>query len=209
MKKKVSIIVTATALVALIIVGSTLAFFTSQGTVSNVITMGDVKISLTEPDFKDSGVVPGQTITKDPTVNNIGSHDAYIRCKINLVVPTGDNEDITLDRKNQLLSGIAFGDESGTVKAKDWVLAKDGYYYYQKKLPVEQSVVFFNSVTVPAKWDNDFADKHFEINVTADAIQTDNFTPNITDNVIDGWNYSTVSGVVGSAVEVQSSPTSK
>ncbi len=66
-------IVTAAALVALIVVGSTLAFFTSQGNVDNVVTMGNVKISLTEPNYKDSGiVVPGQTHREDPTVTNTG-----------------------------------------------------------------------------------------------------------------------------------------
>lgn len=190
MKKKVSVIVTAAALVALIVVGSTLAFFTSQGTVDNVVTMGNVKISLTEPNYKDSGiVVPGQTIDKDPTVKNTGSNTAYIRCKIDITGLDGDNEDITMTRKAQLLNGIVFGSPADSGSAGNWVLA-DGYYYYQEKLASNESAVFFSSVKIPESWDNDLADKKFHINVTAEAIQADHFTPHETAEKIDGWNYS-------------------
>ncbi len=205
MKKKISIIVTAATLVALIIVGGTLAFFTDKGTVTNVITMGDVHIALTEPAFKDSGIVPGETISKVPTVKNIGSNDAYIRCKLNIVVPEAKNQDETLTREVQLLQGIAFGDADIGGSAAKWVLADDGYYYYQDKLTKDESVKFFHSVTVPEIWDNDFADKTFQINVTADAIQSSNFTPSKnTDGKIIGWNYSTAAG--GGAIPIQSSP---
>ena len=187
MKKKVSVIVTAAALVALIVVGSTLAFFTSQGNVDNVVTMGNVKISLTEPNYKDSGiVVPGQTIVKDPTVTNTGSNTAYIRCKIDM---TG----LSKDEQGQLLDGnIVFGSaEDGTGRDK-WFPADDGYYYYQEKLASSESAVFFNRVKIPEYWDNDLANREFHINVTAEAIQADNFTPsrNAETNMINWWNYS-------------------
>ena len=199
MKKKVSVVVTAAALVALIVVGSTLAFFTSQGTVDNVGTMGNVKISLTEPNDKDSGiVVPGQTIVKDPTVKNTGSNTAYIRCKIDITGLDGGNEDITMTRKAQLLNGIVFGSPADSRSpavsrsAAEWVPAGDGYYYYQEKLASSESVVFFSSVKIPESWDNDLADKKFHINVTAEAIQADNFEPSrdAGTNNINGWNYS-------------------
>jgi predicted ribosomally synthesized peptide with SipW-like signal peptide len=201
MKKKVSIIVTATLLVALIVVGSTLAFFTSQGTVNNVITMGDVKISLTEPSFKDSGIVPGETIEKIPTVKNEGSKDAYIRCKIALVVPEAATEEETSARKAQLLRGITFGDASISGSADKWVQSGD-YYYYQDIVPANAIVEFFHSVTVPEVWDNAFADQQFQINVTAEAIQADNFTPTRNaETKITAWNYSD-----NTPVPIESSP---
>ncbi len=210
MKKKVSIIITAAALVALIVVGSTLAFFTSQGTVQNTITTGDVKITLTEPKFKDSGVqdgnviymhdiTPGQSIVKDPTITNTGSHDAYIRCKLDITgLNFDENEDNAATRKIQLLSGI-------DINSTDWVQANDGYYYYQTKLATGDNVKFFENVKIPEEWDNAFASKSFSINVTAEAIQADNFTPHRTNAHIDGWNYSN-----GSSVPIESSsPTPK
>ncbi len=205
MKKKVSIIVTAVSLVALIVVGSTLAFFTSQGTVNNTITTGDVKITLTEPKFKDSGsqdgnviymhdITPGQSIVKDPTITNTGSHDAYIRCKLDITgLNFDDNADNEATRRNQLLKGI-------DISESNWVLASDGYYYYQSKLATNKDVKFFENVKIPEEWDNAFASKSFSINVTAEAIQADNFTPHTTNEKIDSWKYSN-----GSEVPVESS----
>ena len=53
----------------------------------------------------------------------------------------------------------------------------------------------FTAVTIPEKWDNTVADKEFTINITAEAIQADNFTPNKTGTVIDGWKYSNSSNI--------------
>jgi predicted ribosomally synthesized peptide with SipW-like signal peptide len=190
MKKNVSIIALAVSLIASIAIGSTLAFFTSQAEVNNTVSMGDVKISLTEPTFKDSGIVPGETISKAPTVTNIGSHKAYIRCKLDIELPEEIMEEYKSDKnpKAQLLDGIAFGDDAGS--ADLWVLGNDGFYYYQKELPAGESVKFFRSVTIPAVWDNTFADKSFEINVTAQAIQADNYKPvEDAQNHIVSWTY--------------------
>lgn len=210
MKKKVSVIVTAVTLVSLIVVGSTLAFFTTQTTVNNVVTMGNVQISLAEPNFKNSGfVVPGQFIVKDPTVTNTGSNTAYIRCKLELVVPEAENSDhlpdarLTDYRRQQLLNGISFGDAAIPGSAAKWILANDGYYYYQGKLAKNESVEFFNSVTIPKDWDNKLSDKEFSINVSAEAIQTDNYNPAGPDGTITSWNYSDGTKV---AVETSSPP---
>lgn len=208
MKKNVSLIALAVTLIALIVVGSTLAFFTSQVAVNNTVSMGDVKISLTEPAFKDSGIVPGETILKVPTVNNIGSHNAYIRCKLDVQVPDVIPDEVykaakAVTPRAQLINGIAFGadDES----AKKWVLADDGFYYYQDMLPVGESVELFRSVTVPAVWNNAFANKSFQINVTAQAIQADHYTPALNaQNQITSWTY----GGSSSEVPVESSPES-
>ncbi len=95
-----------------------------------------------------------------------------------------------MTRKAQLLRGIVFGDPMTADSAAKWVLADDGYYYYQEKLASSESAVFFNRVKIPESWDNDLADQKFHINVTAEAIQADNFTPHKTAEKIDGWNYS-------------------
>ena len=203
MKKKVSIIITAVSLVALIVVGSTLAFFTSQGTVNNVITMGNVKISLDEPMFKDLGsqdgneffmndVMPGQQITKDPTITNEGDHDAYIRCKITV---TGDNLNST--QIQDVINGLNIN--------SDWHFS-NGYYYYKNILPKTNTdgsnvVQFFTRFIVPETWSNELENTRFKINVTAEAIQKENFAPAADSNGnITGWNYSN-----GSEVPVESS----
>ena len=90
MKKKLTVVVTAVTLVALIAIGATLAWFTDSKEVTNVVTMGNIKITLEEPIFSEenenntiTGVLPNQPIDKDPTITNVGNNDAYIRAKIN------------------------------------------------------------------------------------------------------------------------------
>ncbi len=197
MKKRISVIVTAAALVALIIVGGTLAFFTSQAEVNNVITIGDVKVTLTEPQFmaltdgtyRLDDVVPGQKIVKDPTITNTGDHDAYIRCTVTV---SGDN--LSADQKASLIDGLHIGSEK-------WVKSGD-YYYYQDKLPKasvgsdSNSVKLFDTVTIPASWGSTLADQEFKINIAAEAIQAENFTPAMTNGQITGWQYTNGSNVL-------------
>jgi predicted ribosomally synthesized peptide with SipW-like signal peptide len=189
MKRKVAILATAVIITATLVVGSTLAFFTDKGTVQNVITMGDVKISLTEPTFanttnssyKIENVMPNQKISKDPTITNTGSNDAYVRCK---VAVTGDK--LNSAQTADLLNGLNIG--------KDW--AKSGeYYYYQKILPKkpvsgDSKVLLFDTVTIPENWDGSLGNVAFDISITAEAIQADNFKPSTTNGTINGWKYS-------------------
>ncbi len=215
MKKRIAIIATAVIMVATLVVGGTLAFFTDKGTATNVITMGDVHITLTEPAFaeatsstyKMANVMPNQQITKDPTITNTGSHDAYIRCKIAVTGLPKDDAETKYSPTRELLSGL-------NIDGTKWVQAADGYYYYQAVLPKKpandvSAVKLFDTVTIPQQWDNTLVvDKDgFKISITAEAIQAENFTPHThttdegTKDIIDGWNYST-----GSEIEPQSAP---
>ena len=86
----------------LLVVGSvmgTLAYLTSQDSVTNTFTVGNVAIELNEADVKADGtyenghdtrvdaneyhLLPGHTYYKDPTVTvNGGSEDCYVRMKV-------------------------------------------------------------------------------------------------------------------------------
>ena len=98
------------------LVSTTAAYFTDSKQITNTITSGEVKISLTEAAVKsdengnliedtskprvvggvdvvvnDYGkVYPGQSIFKDPTIINIGSDDAWIAAKVTLTDGVGD-----------------------------------------------------------------------------------------------------------------------
>lgn len=184
-KKKLIQLLSAVALVAVIGVGSTLAYFTDNDAANNVVTMGHVNIELDEPEFSAENenntiknVVPNQTITKDPTITVVaGSESCYLRAKIEI---TELNDEQVAD----LLENTNIGE--------DWVLAEDGYYYYQNsvsKSNEDQTVDLFDTIVIPAEWGNEVADMTFEINVTAEAIQADNFTPETDEaGVINGWN---------------------
>ena len=54
MKKKITVIFLCVALVAIAIVGASLAYFTDTKTATNTFTMGNVKITLDETDVNDT-----------------------------------------------------------------------------------------------------------------------------------------------------------
>lgn len=184
-KKKLITMLSAVALVGVIGVGSTLAYFTDNDAANNVVTMGHVDIELEEPQFAEANenntienVVPNQTITKDPTITVVaGSESCYLRAKVEI------SDKLTADQAAELLENINIDDEK-------WVLSTDGYYYYQDKVEKaaeDQTVVLFDTVVIPELWGNEVANLSFKIDVTAEAIQADNFTPATTDGTINGW----------------------
>lgn len=191
-KKKIFSLVVALALVGAVAVGATLAYFTDSHTAKNVITMGNVDIDLDEPNFdptpegeekdnKIEDITPGEEITKDPTITVADdSEDAYLRAKIE-ITGLGD------EQKAELLKGI-------NVDADHWYLGEDGYYYYQSIVKAKDVVVLFDKVKIPERWGNEVADLTFEIIVSAEAIQADNFNPARVDNAENGkicaWLYS-------------------
>lgn len=173
------------ALVAVVGVGATLAYFTDTDSETNVVTMGHVDIDLDEPIFSAehegntiSHVTPNQVITKDPTITVAdGSEDCYLRVKM-------DVEGLEDDAVQQLYSGI-------NINGAEWVLSEDGYLYYQNMVEAGNEIEVFDTVVIPESWGNDFVNKTFEINITAEAIQADNFTPATNElGEINGWNDS-------------------
>lgn len=88
------IIIAATAcvvLVAIAITGTAL-YLTDNDSATNTVTVGDVKVDLTEPNWEDTeNVVPNQELPKDPQVTNTGINDALVY--LTLQVPV---ENITL-----------------------------------------------------------------------------------------------------------------
>lgn len=196
-KKKLLSLVAALTLVGVVGIGATLAYFTDSDAETNVITMGHVDIDLDEPNFdtpeddpstpdvdeskeeKDNtieDVTPGQEIVKDPTITVAeDSEDAYIRAKVEF---TG----LTAEQEADLLANINIDD---TV----WYLGADGYYYYNAKLVAGESAVLFDTVVIPEKWGNEVVDLTFEIVVSAEAIQADNFEPTVENGMITAWTY--------------------
>ncbi len=183
-KKSLVSLAVAVSLIAVIGVGSTLAYFTDSDAATNVVTMGHVDIELAEPEFEAANenntienVVPNQQITKDPTITVVaGSESCYLRAAIEI------SDALTAEQAAELLENINVGE--------NWVLSEDGYYYYQNKIEKsdeDQTVVLFDTVVIPELWGNEVADLSFEINVTAEAIQADNFTPATTDGLITAW----------------------
>ena len=206
-KKKGALIISAFALIALLVVGGTLAYFTSQDDATNVFTLGKVSGDLSETTKEDTvgghqvkpgtqtevggdityaKVMPGDWLSKEPVVSiEANSEDAYVRVK--LEVENADGK-LGVDQKVQLISDecLNFG--------SDWVVGADGYIYYQKPLTDKEPAVtktepVFTIVKIPGEsWNNNTAEAKFSIKITADLIQADNFTPgHNAAGQIDSW----------------------
>ena len=84
MKKKIIALCLCIALLAIAIVGGTMAYFTDEHEQTNTFTMGKVDIELSEPNYvpTENGklrVYPGQTYAKDPTITVAAdSEDCYL-----------------------------------------------------------------------------------------------------------------------------------
>lgn len=181
MKNKKLVTIVAVASLALFgVVGTTLAYFTDSKEASNVITMGNVGINLTEPIFSENNenntitnVTPNQTIQKDPLISvKNDSNDCYIRASLNIVGLT-NSQTAELEKAININEG--------------WTKSSDGYYYYNSKLTKGSEVYLFETFTVPENWGSEIANKEFKINVKAEAIQADNFTPSMSNGAITGW----------------------
>lgn len=90
MKKKTLALVLALTLLVAGVVGGTLAWLTDQtAEVKNTFTVGDINIGLTET-TTDYKMVPGNTITKDPTVTVKANSEA---CWLFVKVTKSENLD--------------------------------------------------------------------------------------------------------------------
>ena len=180
-KKKLLIAGIATAVAVAAVSGSTIAYFTSQDSVSNVFTVGDVKIQLTEPKWDPAAshvILPATEFDKDPTVTNIGTNDAYIRVKVKI----SDYAALTAANvtPSSLLTGL---DSTKWIQAGAPVTGSDDTitysYYYNKTIEAGESTIpVFTKVSFPSTLkaaDLQGIGTDFEINVSADAIQAQSF----------------------------------
>ncbi|MCR4998968.1 MAG: SipW-dependent-type signal peptide-containing protein [Lachnospiraceae bacterium] len=206
-KKALITTASALALVAIVGVGSTLAYFTDKDAEQNTVKFGKVDIELTEPDFPEdkeiTDVLPGDTIDKNPTITVKGdSAAAYIRAKIEFSnLPESEDEDYSYEDALERSLLITVGKtEDGLkqytqlVESEDWIKGEDGYYYYQHVVTpengVDESRVLFDTVRIPTEWKNEFAKRSIGIDVSAEAIQAQNFDFSLVtndDQQIVGW----------------------
>ena len=221
MKKKIFAIVLCVAMLAIAVIGGTMAYFTDTDAQTNTFTAGKVGISLDEAIVaKDAAgnlvatgsrtdetqtlqsyhLFPAMKVTKDPTITvDNDSEDAYIAA---IVTITGDIYDLIgipgtdLIDINQIVSGGLV--EKPSTHVADWnglplvfetddcVIYQDAdkanntwnLYIFMKSAQVANAkVVLFDTLTIPARWDNAEMAKvnGMNITVTAYATQTNGF----------------------------------
>lgn len=180
MRTKTKALVLALCAVLLVVttVFVTMAFLTSEDSVQNTFTVGEVTISLDELDVDDSDndgsttdrdkaneykLIPGKTYTKDPTIHvGAKSEDCYLFVKV----------------ENGLENAEADGNTTiaAQMTANGWSLVdgETNIYVYNQIVSKNTDVVVFSSFTI----DGETVVANFKdakINVTAYAIQAEGF----------------------------------
>lgn len=160
MKYKTHILFVAFFVFALTSVGLTAAYLKTQSeTLENQFTVGIITTEI-----KESPFVEGSIIHKDPKVENTGKNDALIRLRVS-ISPKEIAEFL------EQTKGINYDIEN-------WKLEDDGFWYYQKVLPVGESTpALFTEVKgltdENGKIIEEFKNlKDFEITFYQEAIQT-------------------------------------
>lgn len=91
-KKRITLAVSACILLLIMALVGTGLYLTDNDTATNSVTVGNVKISLTEPNWTDTNNVdPNQELKKNPQVTNTGINDAVVFMTVEVPV-----ENITL-----------------------------------------------------------------------------------------------------------------
>ena len=175
MKKKITAIFLCVALVAIAVVGASLAYFTDTESAENTFTVGNVKIELTEPKWDEVGskdaetVYAGEPLAKDPTVENIGNNPCFVRIKVENLNQFGTKGDITY-RTNYVTGALHNG----------WVLHTDGYFYWTAPLAADaKTEALFDQIVMPTGLVGDETTK--PVTVIAEAVQAQGAKPSWSD----------------------------
>ena len=191
MKKKIVSLALVASLLALVIVGGTLAYFTDTEDATNTFTVGNVDIVLDEGGWTDKiTVAPNVNYDKEPVVYNVGDNEAWIRVDVTLsdynafkaAADANDIDDLWsmfTDVNNNTakwtrLADITDTDDKGTITFR---------FYYNTLLAAGTNTgALFTDFEIPAAFDNDemaaIADPNgkFTIDIVAYAIQdADNY----------------------------------
>lgn len=184
MKKRMIAVVMAVCALAVLAIGSTFAFFTSKDNAGNTFTMGNVNIELTETSTESEGIkagevkddgkgivytsaMPGDVFSKNPIVTNTGDNDAWIRVKIDVT-----SEDESMQENVAALKEAIVAD---MIDHYEWdVKADDEYIYFTDIVKAGAEVDLFETVKIPSTWGNEAADASFSIEISAEAVQSDN-----------------------------------
>jgi len=178
MKRKILALTLCVAMLAIAIVGGSLAYFFDDDAKTNTFTVGNVSIVLNEPNWDTTGaaeafdVYPGEALAKDPTVTNDGKNPCFVRISVT-----------NLDQFAADFSGaqiIYRTDYVDNALGTDWVKRDDGYFYYSKVLnPGETTDALFDQIVIPKELTNDADAK--DIVVTAYAVQAQGARPSFAD----------------------------
>ena len=126
----------AAALIALMAIGSTFAYFVDRDYVANNFTVGDVEISVSEPNWDpDEGtdITPNKVIKKDPKITNEGANDAFVFMRVTVpraTVKTANYDGTLNSRANQDLFTFTANNGWKLIKSDNGALSTEYVYAY-------------------------------------------------------------------------------
>lgn len=166
-RTKLLVIALAVALIAVISFG-TLAFYSTTGTATNVITAGQIELAIHEKtadgqDFPAEGVsvIPGDVVDKIVTVENVSNHPFYLRVKL-----VNNSTDMNLSDECLQVN----------LNTENWTEGTDGYIYYNSVLaPGQITEPVFTQVKVAGEYVTvSNIGTTMSLTVEADALQSEN-----------------------------------
>lgn len=212
MNKKKALIA-AFVLVLVLSIGGVLAYFSDVDTKTNVFTVGQVSIQLTEPTWVSTGqaaaqiVLPNQMIDKDPSITNDGNNAAYVFIKVSIpkttVVIEAENGSGSTSSSQELFtlinsSGTAGVNSGWELVSSDTSGANTNEYIYSYSTSGTMTSLATSSTTTNPLFNKiQFANAQegwgvegtsYNVVVTGYGIQTENLTSsNVTTNTA-VWN---------------------
>ena len=156
------------AILMTVLTQPTLAYYTTIGKATNVVTSGNLQLRIHEKtadgsDFPAEGVyiIPGDIVSKQVSVENVCGHPFYLRVKL---VGGSTHEALTAEDCLKM-----------DIDTVNWTYV-DGYYYFNQILqPGEITPTLFTQVEiVGSKVDRSHIGSTLSLTVNAYAVQSEN-----------------------------------
>ena len=148
---------------------ATLAYYSTVGKATNVVTSGNIQFIIHEmtdqgTEFPREGVyiVPGDIVSKKVSIESDCEHPFYLRVKMVYGI---DSKELSSEDCFKL-----------NIDDRHWVLHTDGWFYYTGAVnPGETTPAVFSHVEiVGSKVDNSYLGKTLNLTVKAQAVQSEN-----------------------------------
>ncbi len=174
------LLIALAAILATVLTQPTLAFYTTIGKATNVVTSGNIRLLIHEKTadgspFPAEGVyiIPGDIVSKRVTIENVCDHPFYLRVKL---VSGTTNQALSPEDCFKL-----------DINTENWT-CEDGFYYYNAILqPGETTPALFTQVEiVGSKVDRSHIGTTLSLTVNAYAVQSENNPADYPWNV-SGW----------------------
>ena len=193
--KKRKTMIAAIVLLLVFIVGRAIAYFTDTDTATNTFTIGNVDITLSEPNWSTTdsnsngtpdaaeGLVPGQTVSKDPTVTVAStSKDAYVFVKVQVPCKADNSAELFTYTLNSGWAVVTGYNGTCTNGVAEKVYAYEGSTAGTlQSLSANGTATLFNSVTLENITGSEASaiSNAASMPVTAYAIQADGLGSNV------------------------------